>query len=182
VTIPWAKLSSDPSAWIGEECFPSGFQWADPSKIRIVQVFQLLDHWRQRKNDGLTPLIWNPSCELLLNVEERPQHVRNSQQRQSGQSRSNEREFHDSSSGSDTEEEDFGSELGRISHATPESQSPSPSPSPHQTRRGTGASISRLLTPVSTELPEVHAPPSFRAESCKCYNSIHMFIVLVCGM
>lgn len=28
-------------------------------------MFRLLDHWRQRENDGLTPLIWNPSCELL---------------------------------------------------------------------------------------------------------------------
>ncbi|KAH9008808.1 hypothetical protein EDB84DRAFT_1446695 [Lactarius hengduanensis] len=62
-TIPWSKLSSDPMAWIEEECFPLGFPWVDPSKLRLVQIFQLLDHWRQRQKEGLIPLIWNPSNE-----------------------------------------------------------------------------------------------------------------------
>ncbi|KAN0128332.1 hypothetical protein V8E53_013837 [Lactarius tabidus] len=30
-------------------------------------MFRLLEHWRQCEQDGLTPLIWNPSCELLNN-------------------------------------------------------------------------------------------------------------------
>ncbi|KAH9036288.1 hypothetical protein EDB84DRAFT_1437709 [Lactarius hengduanensis] len=34
-TIPWAKLSTTPTAWIQEECYPPGFKWADPSKIRL---------------------------------------------------------------------------------------------------------------------------------------------------
>jgi hypothetical protein len=45
--IPWAKLCKNPSSWIRPECAPDGFQWADPSKIRINDVFSLLDHWRK---------------------------------------------------------------------------------------------------------------------------------------
>ncbi|KAH9160442.1 hypothetical protein EDB89DRAFT_1914726 [Lactarius sanguifluus] len=60
-TIPWSKLSHDPTAWIEEECCPVGFPWVDPSKLCLTLVFQLLDHWRQRRKEGLIPLIWNPS-------------------------------------------------------------------------------------------------------------------------
>ncbi|KAI9429489.1 hypothetical protein BJY52DRAFT_1232597 [Lactarius psammicola] len=63
-TIPWAKLSQDPSSWIKPECVPDGFQWADPSKLRIGDVFDLLNHWRQRKQDHLEPLIWMWSSHL----------------------------------------------------------------------------------------------------------------------
>ncbi len=134
-TIPWNKLSSNPSAWIRDECFPSGFQWADPSKIRVDEVFQLLDHWKQRQKDGLTPLIWNPSCELLADVDQyaSAQHVRNLKKK--GHPNVNDRE-----TDSDTEEEDFGNELGRIpsdssSSSSTSSQSPSPSPSPSPLHR-----------------------------------------------
>ncbi|KAH9011565.1 hypothetical protein EDB84DRAFT_1569679 [Lactarius hengduanensis] len=68
-TIPWAKLSTTPTAWIQEECYPPGFKWADPSKIRLNDVHDLLIYWRQRKEDGLDPLIWNPSCELLADSD-----------------------------------------------------------------------------------------------------------------
>jgi hypothetical protein len=110
--IPWSKVSGNPSAWISEECYPTGFQWVDPSKICVGQVFQLLDHWRQRQKGGLTPLIWNPTCELLIDVDQLSQHVRNQQQTQAGPSHSNERE--DSNDTSSDEEEDFASELDRI--------------------------------------------------------------------
>jgi hypothetical protein len=109
----------DPSAWIEEECYPSGFQWADPSKIRVAQVFRLLDHWRQREKAGLTPLIWNPECDLLVNGEQWSGRIQ--RQRQS-----------DSSSDRD-EEEDFDTELNKISEH-PESYSSSPPPPPSRVR------------------------------------------------
>ncbi|KAH9009400.1 hypothetical protein EDB85DRAFT_1903087 [Lactarius pseudohatsudake] len=55
-TIPWAKLSTTPTAWIQEECYPPGFKWADPSKIRLNDVHDLLIYWRQRKE-----MDWIPS-------------------------------------------------------------------------------------------------------------------------
>ncbi|KAF8264581.1 hypothetical protein EI94DRAFT_1805674 [Lactarius quietus] len=42
--IPWAKVTKDPTAWVNEECYPPGFQWVDPSKIRVNEVFHLFDH------------------------------------------------------------------------------------------------------------------------------------------
>jgi hypothetical protein len=112
----------DPSAWIEEECYPSGFQWADPSKIRVAQVFQLLDHWRQREKAGLTPLIWNPECDLLANGEQRSERIRRLRQ-------SNLSSDHD-------EEEDFGTELNKISEH-PESHSSSPPSPPSRVRSPT---------------------------------------------
>ncbi|KAI9442066.1 hypothetical protein BJY52DRAFT_1229197 [Lactarius psammicola] len=73
-TIPWAKLSQDPTSWIKPECVPDGFQWADPSKLHIGNVFDLLKHWRQRKQDRLEPLIWVSSCPLLKDVEQPSKH------------------------------------------------------------------------------------------------------------
>jgi hypothetical protein len=116
----------NPTSWIEEECYLSGFQWGDPSKIKLDQVFELLDHWRQREDAGLTPLIWNRSCVLLADVELEPMHVPSWKRRQS-----------DSSSDRDSEEEDFGPELGRISENNSEanhSPSSSSSPDPYRTQ------------------------------------------------
>ncbi|KAN0134641.1 hypothetical protein V8E53_007426 [Lactarius tabidus] len=63
--ISWSKLACDPTQWILIECYPEDFSWADPSKLWIAQVFELLKHWRQREGDGLEALIWNPSCKAL---------------------------------------------------------------------------------------------------------------------
>jgi hypothetical protein len=125
--IPWAKVTMNPSAWMHEECYPSGFLWADPSKIRVGQVFHLLDHWRQRKESGLTPLIWNSSCELLADVEHHSKDVRNRRQTQN-----------DHSFDSDEEEENYANELAKISENDSESRSPPPTPSPHPMERGLG--------------------------------------------
>jgi hypothetical protein len=133
VKIPWSKLSSDPSAWITPECFPPDFQWADPSKIRVGQVFRLLDHWRQRQKSGLAPLIWNPSCELLTDVDQLSQQVRNQRSTHTDHSVSDEREGRDGFSSED-EEENFADELDKISNersVSSSSSSPSPAPSPH---------------------------------------------------
>lgn len=70
VTIPWAKLCQDPTSWITADSTPNGFQWADPSKIRIAEVFRLLAHWRHREVAGLEPLEWALSCPLLDDVEQ----------------------------------------------------------------------------------------------------------------
>jgi hypothetical protein len=80
--IPWAKLCQDASSWIKPECTPDGFQWADPSKIRINDVFRLLDHWRQRQEHQLEPLIWVSSCPLLQGVEQPSEHNRGRRRRQ----------------------------------------------------------------------------------------------------
>ncbi|KAH9062594.1 hypothetical protein EDB83DRAFT_2315452 [Lactarius deliciosus] len=125
-TVPWSKLSSDPPAWIEEECYPLGFLWVDPSKLRLVQVFQLLEHWRQRKRDGLIPLIWNPSCELLANVDQPVPRLRNPQRTHRRSSNFNEPE-----SDNDSEEEDFAKEIqGLHSSSVTPPLPPSPSPSP----------------------------------------------------
>jgi hypothetical protein len=123
--IPWAKVAMDPTAWIDEECYPPGFQWADPSKIQVGQVFHLLDHWRQREESGLTPFIWNPSCELLKDVKQRSEHIRSRRNPEPD---------------SDSEEEDLVSQLGMISENDSESDHGNPpSPSPHPSQRVPGS-------------------------------------------
>ncbi|KAF8270246.1 hypothetical protein EI94DRAFT_1698918 [Lactarius quietus] len=44
------------------ERIPDGFEWKDPSKIQIGEIFRLLDHWRDRQDQGHVPLTWVPSC------------------------------------------------------------------------------------------------------------------------
>lgn len=81
-TISWTKLAKNPSAWMEDECYPPGFQWVDPSKIRKTDVFCLLDHWRQRKESGLPPIIWNPSCDTLADLERPHHYLRNTEPQQ----------------------------------------------------------------------------------------------------
>jgi hypothetical protein len=179
--IPWSKLSSNPSAWIKEECFPPGFPWADPSKICSSQVLELLDHWRQREKDQLTPLIWNPSCELLADVDQLSQNIRNLQRTHTSHSRSNERDDHDSSSDSDKEEEDFTADLNKISTESSFPSSSPPSPSSRFRRplhSGTGTLASGELTHRGVESPDTPTQPSFRIRSCESYHSFNMFIII----
>ena len=68
VKIPWAKISADLTSWIEPECVPDGFQWADPSKIRVGDIFPLFAHWRERQRQHLSPLIWVETCPLLRNA------------------------------------------------------------------------------------------------------------------
>jgi hypothetical protein len=118
-------VATDPTAWIDEECYPPGFQWADPSKIQVGQVFHLLDHWRQREESRLTPFIWNPSCELLKDVKQRSEHIRSRRNPEPD---------------SDSEEEDLVSQLGMISENDSESDHGNPpSPSPHPSQRVPGS-------------------------------------------
>src|ERR1700691_2123812 len=68
--IPWGTLVKDPSSWISEECFPTGFEWNNPSKIQVGEIFRLLDHWRDRQDKSLDPLIWVPTCPLFQGAED----------------------------------------------------------------------------------------------------------------
>ena len=63
--ISWARVTASPSTWIELECTPEGFEWADPSKICIANIFLLLQHWRERQRQHLAPLIWASTCPLL---------------------------------------------------------------------------------------------------------------------
>ena len=65
--IPWGAFVKDPSSWMNSECFPPSFQWKDPSKIQIGEVFRLLDHWWDRKSRDLDTIIWVPTCPLFQN-------------------------------------------------------------------------------------------------------------------
>ncbi|KAH9035919.1 hypothetical protein EDB85DRAFT_1889093 [Lactarius pseudohatsudake] len=147
-TIPWSKLSCDPTAWIEEECFPLGFPWVDPSKLRLVQIFQLLDHWRQRQKEGLIPLIWNPSYQPA-------QRVRNPQQTNRRRST-----FDEPVSDHSSEGEDFADELRGL-----RSPSVTPSPSPSPLRRN--EETERTSTPDTGEssrlpLSNISRPDTFQ--------------------
>jgi hypothetical protein len=60
---------SNPTLWIVADCTPDRFEWKDPSKIQIDEVFCLLDHWRARQGMGLDPLIWASTCPLFQDAE-----------------------------------------------------------------------------------------------------------------
>ena len=155
-----------------EECYPEGFSWADPSKIRKSEVFRLLDHWRQREKDGLTPLIWNRSCELFddgeicsrtIGIKKRKDIPSSSD---SSTSSSPGPDFSQTDS-----EEDFRAELAKISSSdsnNPGSNSSShsnrdpPSPSPLPRR-----SVSRV--PEEIGIPTEGIPPFIPdPPSCSC--------------
>lgn len=74
--IPWGTLAKDPSSWISAECFPNNFEWKDPSKIQVGEIFRLLDHWRDRQVRGLDPLIWVQTCPLFQDAAGHSKHGR----------------------------------------------------------------------------------------------------------
>jgi hypothetical protein len=74
--IPWGSLIKDPSSWMIAECIPDGFEWKDPSKIHVGEVFRLLDHWRDREDQGLEPLAWVPTSSLFKNTDTSSMGVR----------------------------------------------------------------------------------------------------------
>ncbi|KAH9016363.1 hypothetical protein EDB84DRAFT_1567258 [Lactarius hengduanensis] len=161
-TIPWAKLSTTPTAWIQEECYPPGFKWADPSKIRLNDVHDLLIYWRQRKEDGLDPLIWNPSCELLADsdLEKTSKHLPARRRHQNS-----------STSDVDGDEENYAQELNNITDNSSVLPLPPPPPSLHPVQRGPAGSDTEGLEQAgigsarSLERPSVpQHSSSFNAE------------------
>ncbi|KAH8990031.1 hypothetical protein EDB86DRAFT_3193778 [Lactarius hatsudake] len=158
-TIPWAKLSTTPAAWIQGECYPPGFQWADPSKIRLNDVHDLLIYWRQRKEDGLTPLIWNTSCELLADsdVEKSSGHLPARRWHQN-----------DSTSGADDEEENYARELNNIANNSSILPLPPLPPSPHPVQTNPAVSDTEGLEQagiVSTRFLEHPSVPQHSSSS-----------------
>ncbi|KAH9036252.1 hypothetical protein EDB84DRAFT_1560971 [Lactarius hengduanensis] len=161
-TIPWAKLSTTPTAWVQEECYPPGFKWADPSKIRLNDVHDLLIYWRQRKEDGLDPLIWNPSCELLADsdLEKTSKHLPARRRHQNA-----------STSDVDGDEENYAQELNNITDNSSVLPLPPPPPSLHPVQRGPAGSDTEGLEQAgigfaqSLEHPSVpHHSSSFNVE------------------
>ncbi|KAF8261683.1 hypothetical protein EI94DRAFT_1888976 [Lactarius quietus] len=134
-TISWSKLANDLDDWIVEECYPENFAWADLSKLRVAQVFQLLDHWRQHEDNGLSPLIWNSSCEVLDGGELCTEYIHTHEERKGKTTSSKEASpMRAHTSSSETEsgktsledrscEEDFAEELWKISNNYLESDS-----------------------------------------------------------
>ncbi|KAN0131057.1 hypothetical protein V8E53_011193 [Lactarius tabidus] len=78
--ISWSGLVSNPTLWIVADCTPDRFEWKDPSKIQIEEVFRLLDHWRARQGMGLDPLIWASTCPLFQDAEKIAKNTRAGQQ------------------------------------------------------------------------------------------------------
>ncbi|KAH9020694.1 hypothetical protein EDB85DRAFT_1896072 [Lactarius pseudohatsudake] len=76
LTIPWGSLTKDPSSWISNKCIPNGFEWKDPSKIQIGEVFRLLNYWRERQDQGIGPLMWEPTSPLFAHIEDPPRRGR----------------------------------------------------------------------------------------------------------
>jgi hypothetical protein len=67
---------SNPTLWIVADCTPDRFEWKDPSKIQIDEVFRLLDHWRACQGMGLDPLIWASTCPLFQDTEKIVKNMR----------------------------------------------------------------------------------------------------------
>ncbi|KAI9428965.1 hypothetical protein H4582DRAFT_2066083 [Lactarius indigo] len=83
------------TAHIHEECIPYDFEWKDPSKIRIDEVFRLLDHWRDRQDQGIDPLMWVPTCPLFNDTRQPTIHKRNIRRAQPKQSDGSDEESFD---------------------------------------------------------------------------------------
>ena len=176
--ISWAKVCRTPSDWIVEECYPEGFSWADPSKIRKSEVFRLLDHWKQCEKEGLTPLIWNRSCELFDDGEicSRTLGIKKRNDILSSSDSSTSSSPGPDSSQTDSEE-DFRVELAKISSSgsdNPGSNSSShsnrdpPSPSPLPRR-----SVSRIPEEIGIPMEGSHPfipDPSPSCESLSCLS------------
>jgi hypothetical protein len=54
---------------------PDGFEWKDPSKIQIEDVYCLLDHLKACQNTELKPLIWASTCPLFENKNKTAKNV-----------------------------------------------------------------------------------------------------------
>jgi len=164
-TISWSKLSSKPSEWILEECYPEGFAWADPSKIRKSEVFRLLNHWRQREKDGLTLLIWNPSCELFNDDVPCSRGIGIQKQRNTpSTSDSSPSSSPDPSpSEKDSEDEDFAADMAKIQDSdsdNPYSDPPSPSPLPNRRVSNVPEEIGGLMGDTPPSVPDDNSSSS----------------------
>ncbi|KAH9177961.1 hypothetical protein EDB89DRAFT_1902049 [Lactarius sanguifluus] len=60
------------------------FEWKDPSKIQIGEVFRILDHWRHRQDQGIGPLMWVLTSPLFDNMDDPPSQDSNQEDDKAG--------------------------------------------------------------------------------------------------
>ena len=104
---------------------PRGFQWKHPSKIKIQDVFHLLNHWRDRSEKGEEPLIWVTTSSLFHNIHRPSRQVqRNNRAPVQEESSDGERFILPRSSemdeGEDSDGEEGGSHRSEASYASDE--------------------------------------------------------------
>ncbi|KAH9163430.1 hypothetical protein EDB89DRAFT_1912659 [Lactarius sanguifluus] len=104
--IPWGSLVKDPSSWIIDECTPDHFEWKDPSKIQIGEVFHILDHWRHRQDQGISPLMWVPTSPLFDNMDDPPRRGRSVRKARTLQSQGSDEEYFVLPNSQDSDQED----------------------------------------------------------------------------
>ena len=135
-SIPWGAFVKDPSSWMNNECFPPSFQWKDPSKIQIGEVFCLLDHWWDCKSRDLDTIIWVPTCPLF-HIQDSSKRIRSTHQarvRQREALQNSNEEFFDlpSSSTGLSDNDDYESEVNNSSsHDEGQEESDGAVPSVH---------------------------------------------------
>ena len=127
--ISWAQLCEDLSKWIKPECMPDGFKWADPSKIRIGDIFLLLEHWRERQRQGLTPLMWLTSGPLFEDVSLSADEHQEYHSEQSPDDRVTDNNT--TEEGRNTSDSQRWSDRSRLSTPNPISSSDAGAPNPH---------------------------------------------------
>jgi hypothetical protein len=145
-------------------------------------MFRLLEHWRQCEQDGLTPLIWNPSCELLNNDVLCSQSTATANRNKipsssdSGSSSSNNPLISDPED--DEAEEDFAAYLAKIIDSELDNDlSDPPLPSPHPWHGSPS-----VLNPQVTSGTPGDTPPSLQDHSSRSCRSAQQYdFVLVIG-
>jgi hypothetical protein len=48
------------------ECYPTKFNWQEPSKLLKSDTILLLEHWRHREHLGEEPIVWMPKLLRLM--------------------------------------------------------------------------------------------------------------------
>jgi hypothetical protein len=103
--IPWGKLAKEPSKWLKKKSYPQDFQWRDPSKIKVDDLFTLIAHWRARVSRGRKTLVWVKSSPFFKGVQGTSRQARVFRQR-SPVVRESSQEFFDIPSFSNVKEDD----------------------------------------------------------------------------
>ncbi|KAI0038757.1 hypothetical protein FA95DRAFT_1578012 [Auriscalpium vulgare] len=58
---PWKKLLQEPETYMHRDSYPPDFVWADPTYLGEARQKALLEHWAQRRRDGLPAVVFvNP--------------------------------------------------------------------------------------------------------------------------
>ena len=176
-TIPWGSIVKDPSSWITEESVPHGFQWKDPSKIQMGEIFRLLDHWRDRQDQGLDHLIWVPTCPLFQGNDIHSEQLQDFQQPtgpQYNSSSDNETFIIPQSDGSSNDELFTFPESDDIAEANPDSSSDGSSDA------DSSDYSESIVMPM--ESPTVPISPQHEPSSGECAPHCLMCIYLTCAV